>query len=124
MHGFPEELEGAWTYVHLWPCTFIDIYPDVIDTWQLLPAGLRRTRTEYRVYHSGSQSLRDRVVRNLNMRVNWKVMDEDVELCDDVQRGLESRTYERGVLNDNENAVRNFHDLLREAVPGIDDRAP
>jgi len=39
MHGFPEELEGAWTYVHLWPCTFIDIYPDVIDTWQLLPDG-------------------------------------------------------------------------------------
>ena len=123
MHGFPEELDGAWTYVHLWPCTFIDIYPDLIDTWQLQPDGLRRTRTEYRLYHSGSRSVRDRLVRNINFRVNAKVMDEDVELCDDVQRGLESRTYERGVLNDNENAVRNFHDLLREAVPGIDDRA-
>jgi len=67
--------------------------------------------------------LLDRLVRNINFRVNAKVMDEDVELCDGVQRGLESRTYERGVLNDNENAVRNFHDLLREAVPGIDDRA-
>jgi choline monooxygenase len=120
MSGFPKELDGAWTYVHLWPATFIDIYPDQVDTWQLFPDGLRRTRTEARVYHSGSQALRDRLVRKLNWRVNSKVMAEDVELCDMVQRGLESRTYERGVLNRNENAVLNFHDLLREHVPGID----
>jgi choline monooxygenase len=120
MPGFPTDLEGAWTYVHLWPATFMDIYPDQIDTWQLMPDGLRRTRAETRVYHSGSGAIRDRLVRAVNWRFNRKVMDEDVELCDAVQRGLESRTYERGVLNRNENAVLNFHDLLREAVPGID----
>jgi hypothetical protein len=48
-------------------------------------------------------------------------MAEDVELCDAVQLGLESRTYERGVLNRNENGVLAFHDLLRQAVPGIDE---
>jgi hypothetical protein len=32
-------------------------------------------------------------------------------------------TYTRGVLNDNERAVGHFHDLLRDAVPGIDDDA-
>jgi len=121
MQGFPKELEGAWTYVHLWPATFIDIYPDQIDTWQLFPAGLRRTRTEARIYHSGSGAIRDRLVRTINWRFNSKVMAEDVELCDAVQRGLESRTYERGVLNRNENGVLNFHNLLREALPGIDE---
>jgi Rieske 2Fe-2S family protein len=121
MPGFPEDLEGAWTYVHLWPATFIDIYPDQIDTWQLFPDGLRRTRTEARVYHSGNGSVRDWLVRKVNWRFNAKVMDEDVELCDMVQRGLESRTYERGVLNSNERAVLNLHNLLREAVPGIDE---
>jgi choline monooxygenase len=121
MPGFPEDLEGAWTYVHLWPATFIDIYPDQIDTWQLFPDGLRRTRTEARVYHTGNGSVRDWLVRKVNWRVNAKVMDEDVELCDMVQRGLESRTYERGVLNSNERAVLNLHNLLREAVPGIDE---
>jgi choline monooxygenase len=121
MPGFPEDLEGAWTYVHLWPATFIDIYPDQIDTWQLFPDGLRCTRTEARVYHTGNRSVRDWLVRKVNWRVNGKVMDEDVELCDMVQRGLESRTYERGVLNSNERAVLNLHNLLREAVPGIDE---
>jgi len=121
MAGFPEELNGSWTYVHLWPATFIDIYPDQLDTWQLFPDGLRHTRTEARVYHSGSTALRDRLVRKVNWRLNSKVMDEDVELCDMVQAGLESRTYERGVLNRNENGVLHFHNLLRAHVPGIDE---
>ena len=69
MQGFPKELEGAWTYVHLWPATFIDIYPDQIDTWQLFPAGLRRTRTEARIYHSGSGAIRDRLVRDDQLAV-------------------------------------------------------
>jgi choline monooxygenase len=121
MPGFPEDLQGAWTYVHLWPATFIDIYPDQIDTWQLFPDGLRHTVTEARVYHTGNRSIRDRIVRTINWRVNIKVMDEDVELCDMVQRGLESRTYQRGLLNTNERGVLNLHNLLREAVPGIDE---
>ena len=105
--------------MHLWPATFIDIYPDQIDTWQLFPDGLRRTSTEARVYHSG---LRTRSATGwcaaINWRVNTKVMDEDVELCDMVQLGLESRTYERGVLNRNENGVLAFHDLLRRGRAG------
>jgi phenylpropionate dioxygenase-like ring-hydroxylating dioxygenase large terminal subunit len=72
---------------------------------------------------SPDEGLRDRLVREINLRFNAEVMDEDVVLCDGVQEGLGSLTYERGVLNDSENAVRHFHDLLREAVPGIDDPA-
>jgi Rieske 2Fe-2S family protein len=121
MPGFPEELVGAWNYVHLWPCTFIDIYPDQIDTWHLVPAGPRRTRTIYQIYYPASQSLRDRLVARVNRHINELVMDEDVTLCDGVQMGLESRTYERGVLNRNENGVLHFHEQLRRAVPGIDD---
>ena len=62
-------------------------------------------------------------MRRLNTRINSEVMDEDVDLCDGVQVGLGSMTYTRGVLNDNERAVGHFHDLLRDAVPGIDDDA-
>ena len=70
--GLPRGPARAWTYVHLWPATFIDIYPDQIDTWQLFPDGLRRTRTEARVYHSGSNAIRDRLVR----RINWRVQQQ------------------------------------------------
>lgn len=123
MREFPSELRDQWTYVHLWPAQFIDIYPDMIDTWQLQPTGPLATRTTSAMFRSPNDSTRDRVVRRLNLRFNSEVMDEDVELCDGVQQGLGSLTYTRGVLNDNERAVGHFHDLLREAVPGIDSGA-
>jgi Rieske 2Fe-2S family protein len=121
MAEFPPELEGQWTYIHFWPGQFVDIYPDTIDVWQMRPEAPLRTKTTSLVFRSPSESLRDMAIRRLNHRFNSEVMDEDVELCDGVQVGLGSMTYTRGVLNDNEAAVGHFHDLLRAAVPGIDD---
>jgi choline monooxygenase len=121
MPGFPPELANSWTYAHLFPSTFVDIYPDQIDTWQLQPLGLRRTRTISWAFTPEGGSLRAEAARKANWQINDKVMDEDVQLCDGVQEGLESLTYQRGVLNRNEAAVLNFHNMLREAIPGIDE---
>jgi Rieske 2Fe-2S family protein len=119
--GFPEAYRGSWTYVHLWPSTYLDIYPDMIDVWHTMPVSLGRTRSEWVVLAPPQEPRRNRLVRRVNMRINSLVMDEDVMLCDGVMRGLRSLTYERGVLNDNENAVWHFHEQLREHVPGIDE---
>jgi phenylpropionate dioxygenase-like ring-hydroxylating dioxygenase large terminal subunit len=119
--GFPAAYRDSWTYVHLWPSTYLDIYPDMIDVWHTMPVSLGRTRSEWLVLGHPREPRRNRLVRRVNMRINSLVMDEDVTLCDGVMRGLRSLTYERGVLNDNENAVFHFHEQLREHVPGIDD---
>ena len=121
MAEFPDELTGQWTYIHFWPAQFIDIYPDTMDVWQMNPQAPLHTKTTSIVFRSPDESFRDMLVRQINHRFNSEVMDEDVELCDGVQVGLGSMTYTRGVLNDNEAAVGHFHDLLRDAVPGIDD---
>ena len=121
MPEFPEELRGQWTYVHLWPAQFIDIYPDSIDIWQMQPLSPLRTRTNSILFRSPQESVRGMLMRRINARIAAETMDEDVGLIDGVQAGLGSLTYTRGVLNDNENAVGHFHDLLRAAVPGIDD---
>jgi Rieske 2Fe-2S family protein len=123
MAEFPAELENQWTYVHFWPAQFVQIYPESIDIWQMHPESPLRTKTTSIVFRSPDESLRDMAVRRLNTRINSEVMEEDVDLCDGVQVGLGSMTYTRGVLNDNERAVGHFHDLLRDAVPGIDDDA-
>lgn len=121
MAEFPPELEGQWTYIHFWPAQFVDIYPDTMDVWQMHPEGPLRTKTTSIVFRSPGETPRDMLVRHINHRFNSEVMDEDVVLCDGVQVGLGSMTYTRGVLNDNEAAVGHFHDLLRAAVPGIDE---
>jgi phenylpropionate dioxygenase-like ring-hydroxylating dioxygenase large terminal subunit len=87
----------------------------------LQPLGLRRTRTISWVFTPEGGSLRAEAARKANRQINEKVMDEDVVLCDGVQEGLESLTYERGVLNRNEAAVLHFHDMLRETVTGIEE---
>jgi Rieske 2Fe-2S family protein len=121
MPEFPAELRDQWTYVHLWPGQFIDVYPESIDIWQMQPVAPLRTRTCSIVFRSPNETLQGRLLRAINFRINSEVMDEDVTLCDGVQQGLGSLTYTRGVLNDNEAAVGHFHGLLRNAVPGIDD---
>jgi Rieske 2Fe-2S family protein len=121
MPGFPEQYRESWNYVHLWPSTFIDLYPDMIGIWVTRPDGLQRTASSYHVLRSPEETPEAVRLRSLNMHINGLVMDEDVVLCDGVQRGLGSLTYERGVLHDSESAIHQFHELLRQHVPGIDE---
>jgi choline monooxygenase len=43
------------------------------------------------------------------------VQDEDIEICESVQRNLRSRVYDRGRYSArHENGVHHFHSLLHE----------
>ena len=44
MPGLGEEDRRTWRYVFIYPNTTIDLYPDQVNTWQMLPDGLARTR--------------------------------------------------------------------------------
>ena len=47
-----------------------------------------------------------------------RVQKEDMEIVELVQKGLASRSYDRGVLcAKRENGVRHFHELLRTFLP-------
>jgi phenylpropionate dioxygenase-like ring-hydroxylating dioxygenase large terminal subunit len=43
MPGLTEEDRAVWRYVFIYPNTTIDLYPDQIATWQILPNGIQRT---------------------------------------------------------------------------------
>ena len=101
---------------------FLDLYPDQYDTWQMIPVAPDRTLTVSWVFTPEQEPFTNRIARRINWRFNDRVMDEDKTLCAGVQQGLGARTYERGVLNRNERAIAHYHDLLREMVPGIDER--
>ena len=104
------------------PLTFLDIYPDQFDTWQLQPLGLRPHAHDLVGLHArGRLAARRRRARKANWHINDKVMDEDDSSATACRTGSSRCTYERGVLNRNEAAVAHFHDMLREAIPGIDD---
>jgi len=120
MPGLPGEFERSWGHAHIWPATFMEIYPHHIDTWQLEPRGLRQTRARTLSLVDPDSGLRDRVARWAAHRLMHDVMAEDVEITTRVQRGIEAPSYDSGVLNDEQEvSVVRFQRQLRKLLPRI-----
>ncbi|HUO72739.1 MAG TPA: aromatic ring-hydroxylating dioxygenase subunit alpha [Solirubrobacteraceae bacterium] len=113
MPGLTEADRHVWRYVFLYPNTTIDLYPDQVNTWQMLPDGLARTRDVFGNYRPAGSSARTRVVQWINQRLNNLVLDEDIDLVDNVQQGLQTRGYVPGPLSRRESAVAWFADRVR-----------
>ena len=63
-----------------------------------------------------------RVAQWANQRLNTLVLDEDIDLVDNVQQGLQTRGYECGPLSKRETAVAWFADRIRaDLAPALAD---
>ena len=120
MPGMPEQFEGRWGNVHIWPATFMEIYPHHIDSWQLEPLGLASTRALTLTLVHPDATEQDQRARALCHELQADVMDEDVEITNRVQRGVLAPSYVAGILNDEqESSVVRFQSRLRECLPRI-----
>jgi carnitine monooxygenase subunit len=102
----------------------IDVFPDQMDFFQVLPRGPGKC-----TIRGGSFALPDerremRIVRYLSARINRQVQREDEFLCTRVQQGLASQSYEPGPLSRLENCMLEFHQLLRERIPEVSQASP
>jgi Rieske 2Fe-2S family protein len=113
MPGLTEEDRRVWRYVFIYPNTTIDLYPDQVNTWQILPDGVQRTRDMFANYRPPGSGARTRLVQWINQRVNTLVLDEDIELVKNVQLGLRTRGYACGPLSERERAVAWLADRVR-----------
>jgi Rieske 2Fe-2S family protein len=119
MAGLSQEDRRVWRYVYIYPNTAIDLYPDQVTTWQLVPEGVDRTRGVYGAYRPPHSNLRTRTVQWLNHRVNTLVTDEDIDLVANVQEGLQTRGYECGPLSRREDGVAWFADCVRRDLAPV-----
>ncbi len=113
MPGLGPADRHVWRYVYIYPNTTIDLYPDQVGTWQLLPDGVARTRDVSASYRPAGVNPRTRLVQWANQRLNTLVLDEDIDLVDNVQQGLTTRGYRCGPLSRREAAVGWFADRIR-----------
>ncbi|HTU94978.1 MAG TPA: aromatic ring-hydroxylating dioxygenase subunit alpha [Solirubrobacteraceae bacterium] len=113
MPGLPERDRTVWRYVYIYPNTTIDLYPDQIGTWQILPKGVAATHDVWASYRPAGADPRTRFAQWANQRLNTLVLDEDVDLVDNVQQGLQTRGYRCGPLSRRENGVAWFADRIR-----------
>jgi choline monooxygenase len=113
MPGLGEEDRRMWRYAFIYPNTAIDLYPDQVNTWQLMPDGTAQTYDVWGAYRPASTSPRTRAVQWLNGHLNTLVLKEDIDLVGNVQQGLQTRGYECGPLSRREAAVGWFADRVR-----------
>lgn len=115
------ERQRAWTFYALLPNIAFDIYPDQIDYFHVVPLGPGRSAVRGRAYKFAGlpQDIERRLkaCRYLGWQINWPVFHEDNVLIESVQRGLESSSYEVGVLSEKEICVRQLHDQIRRRLP-------
>jgi phenylpropionate dioxygenase-like ring-hydroxylating dioxygenase large terminal subunit len=118
------ERRRCWTFYSMLPNLGIDIFPDQIDFFQVLPRGPGKCTIRGACFAHPDPRREMRLLRYLNARINRQVQREDQFLCTRVQRGLASRSYEPGPLSQLESCMLQFHELLRERIPEVREPRP
>jgi phenylpropionate dioxygenase-like ring-hydroxylating dioxygenase large terminal subunit len=113
----PEERRRYWCYYSMFPNLAFDVYPDMIDFFQILPVAPGRSISRWRAYALPDERREMRAARWLNMRINTWTTAEDKHLVEGVHAGLGSRGYQTGLLSRKEVRVKQFHDMIRDAIP-------
>lgn len=100
-------------YYWVFPNFMVNIYPDNLSSNLILPLGPERTLTVFEWYflEPGSGESWEGVQQAVAF--SDEIQKEDIEICEAVQRGLRSRSYDRGRFSPKrENGVHHFHSLL------------
>ena len=113
----PASLHGRWVQFGLSGNLGIDLYPELLDIFQVAPLDHRRTLVRAVFYGHPDPTPGESELRRLNLEINNAVNDEDRVLCERVQKGLSTSGYRPGPLSAQESGVFRFHELVRSLVP-------
>jgi choline monooxygenase len=104
--------QGHAFYLWVYPNVMINAYSGVMDTNLVLPLGVDKCAVIFDYYFADISAAAAQHHRE-SIAVSEKVQDEDMAICDSVQRGLASRAYVAGRLSVRREAGEHlFHRLL------------
>ena len=109
--------DRAW-YFWQYPNLMINCYEGYMDTNLVLPIDVDRCRVIFDFYFGDVSDTR-RAYNQQSVAVGARVQDEDLGICEAVQRGLKSRAYRAGRLSVRREAGEHlFHRLLAADLKG------
>jgi choline monooxygenase len=122
---FKERVGRGAVYAFVYPNFMINRYGPIMDTNWVLPLGHDRTLTVFDFYFEAQAVERDPSLVERSIAASDRVQREDVEICESVQRGLRSSSYDTGrYAPDVEQAAYHFHGLLaRDLRAALDGEA-
>ena len=105
---------GDAFYYFVYPNVMLNIMPGRMQTNRILPLGPGRCRVEFDYYYAQDDKALARIARD--QEFSDEIQQEDIMICEAVQKGLASGSYEAGRLcPKRESAVWHFHNQLRAA---------
>src|SRR5215469_16180249 len=112
--GVAATRQGRAFYLWIYPNVMINAYEGVMDTNLVLPLAVDKCAVVFD-YYFADVSKKAAAHHRASIKVSEKVQDEDMAICDAVQRGLASRAYVAGRLSVRREAGEHlFHRLLHE----------
>jgi choline monooxygenase len=110
--GVAATRQGRAFYLWIYPNFMINAYEGVMDTNLVLPLGVDKCAVIFDYYFADTSAAAEAHNKE-SIAVSEKVQDEDMAICDAVQRGLHSRAYVAGRLSVRREAGEHlFHRLL------------
>ncbi len=107
--------EDSALYFWLFPNTMFNIYQDNMSSNVILPLGVDRTLTIFEWFFADPGSGPGWESMQQTIAFSDEIQQEDIVICEQVQRGLRSRSYEAGRFSaKRENGVYHFQNLVRE----------
>ena len=107
--------EDSALYYWLFPNTMFNIYQDNMSSNVILPLGADRTLTIFEWYFADPGTGAGWESMQQTIAFSDEIQQEDIVICEQVQRGLRSRAYDTGRFSARrENGVYHFQNLVRE----------
>jgi choline monooxygenase len=111
--GGSERLGDEVVYAWLHPGFMLNRYGPVLDTNRVVPLAVDRTEVVFDFYFEADEGEAAKRFIEESIAASERVQREDVAICESVQRGLRSASYERGRYAPRvEAAMHHFHRLL------------
>jgi choline monooxygenase len=111
--------DGDALYYWIYPNLMLNVYPDNYSTNLIVPLSLDRTLTVFEWFLRDPDRPEVRETIRQTVEFSDEIQREDIAICEAVQKGLGSRTYETGRFSvRRESGVHHFHRLYAADVRG------
>jgi choline monooxygenase len=114
-HSYGIQRGGTAYYFQFFPNFMLNVLPGRMQTNVVLPISVDETLVRFEYYYEEiSDTLRQKIEEDINCSDH--IQQEDIGICEHVQKGLESVAYDRGRFSpEMEEAVHHFQAMLKTA---------
>lgn len=106
---------GEAFYYFIYPNLMLNILPNRLQTNLVIPESVNKTKVIFDYYYDDIESDLSKKIINDDLEYSDIIQKQDIEICENVQLGLESNVYNKGRLSvKRELGLYHFQNLIRK----------